>query len=82
MSPSQKAIDAPRRRQRASITRSPVPGDRKVVFMSMVAMPSVASAEPRAAALRVKSSTLIRVPPWTSPRLLVRSWRHGSDVRA
>lgn len=81
-SPSQKAIDAPRRRQRASITRSPVPGDRKVVFMSMVAMPTAASAEPRAAALSVKSSTLISVPPCTSPRLLVRSRRQGSEVRA
>ena len=36
----------------------------------------------RAAALSVKSSTLISVPPCTSPRLLVRSRRQGSEVRA
>lgn len=37
---------------------------------------------PRMAAPRVKSSTLISVPPWMSPRLLTRSARAGSRVRA
>jgi uncharacterized protein YqeY len=64
ISPSQKAIEAPRLMQRASMVRSVIAGSIQLVCMSIVAIPIPNGSLARPAALSVKSRILMSAPPW------------------
>lgn len=63
ISPSQKAIEAPRLIQRASMVRSVIAGSMQLVCISIVAIPIPSGSFARPAALSVKSRILMRAPP-------------------